>query len=127
MWPDQRLLELFGIELPIVQAPMANATAVDIALAVANAGGLGSFPCAALSDDKVAEGVAVVSARTNRPINLNFFCHKPAPPDEDPALPPCALLRLARPGDTDSAAQSLHRAASRQPSAPWSSSLCRPW
>jgi nitronate monooxygenase len=83
MWPDQRLLELFGIELPIVQAPMANATAVDIALAVANAGGLGSFPCAALSDDKVAEGVAVVSARTNRPINLNFFCHKPAPPDED--------------------------------------------
>jgi len=62
---------------------MANATAVDMAVAVANAGGLGSR-CA----DKVAEGVAVVSARTNRPINLNFFCHKPAPPDEDPALPP---------------------------------------
>jgi len=103
---------------------MANATAVDMAVAVANAGGLGSFMRCA---DKVAEGVAVVSARTNRPINLNFFFHKPAPPDEDPALPPCALLRLARPGDTDSAAQSLHRAASRQPSAPWSSSLCRPW
>jgi len=124
MWPDWRLLDLFRIELPIVQAPMANETAVDMAVAVANAGGLGSFMRCA---DKVAEGVAVVSARTNRPINLNFFCHKPAPPDEDPALPPCALLRLARPGDTDSAAQSLHRAASRQPSAPWSSSLCRPW
>jgi len=124
--PDvpERLLALFRIELPIVQAPMANETAVDMAVAVANAGGLGSFMRCA---DKVAEGVAVVSARTNRPINLNFFCHKPAPPDEDPALPPCALLRLARPGDTDSAAQSLHRAASRQPSAPWSSSLCRPW
>ena len=52
MWPDTRLLELFGIELPIVQAPMANATAVDMAVAVANAGGLGSFPCAALTDDK---------------------------------------------------------------------------
>ena len=53
MWPDTRLLDLFGIELPIVQAPMANATAVDMAVAVANAGGLGSFPCAALTDDKV--------------------------------------------------------------------------
>jgi len=85
MWPDWRLLDLFRIELPIVQAPMANETAVDMAVAVANAGGLGSFMRCA---DKVAEGVAVVSARTNRPINLNFFCHKPAPPDEDPALPP---------------------------------------
>src|SRR6185437_7820968 len=82
MWPDTRLLELFGIELPIVQAPMANATAVDMAVAVANAGGLGSFPCAALTDDKVAEGVAAIRSRTNRPINLNFFCHKPAPADE---------------------------------------------
>ena len=35
MWPDTRLLDLFGIELPIVQAPMANATAVDMAVAVA--------------------------------------------------------------------------------------------
>ena len=55
MWPDTRLLDLFGIELPIVQAPMANATAVDMAVAVANAGGLGSYPCAALTDDKVTE------------------------------------------------------------------------
>ena len=44
MWPDTRLLDLFGVELPIVQAPMANATAVDMAVAVANAGGLGSLP-----------------------------------------------------------------------------------
>jgi NAD(P)H-dependent flavin oxidoreductase YrpB (nitropropane dioxygenase family) len=25
MWPDRRLIELLGIELPIVQAPMAGA------------------------------------------------------------------------------------------------------
>jgi nitronate monooxygenase len=25
MWPDRRLLDLLGIELPIVQAPMAGA------------------------------------------------------------------------------------------------------
>jgi nitronate monooxygenase len=93
MWPDTRLLDLFGIELSIVQAPMANATAVDMAVAVANAGGLGSFPCAALTDDKVAEGVAAIRSRTNRPINLNFFCHTPAPPDE--ARDAAWLKRLA--------------------------------
>lgn len=81
MWPDTRLLDLFGIELPIVQAPMANACGVDMAVAVAEAGGLGSCPCAALSDDKIAAGVAEIRSRTKRPINLNFFCHKPAPAD----------------------------------------------
>jgi nitronate monooxygenase len=82
MWPDRRLLDLFGIGLPIVQAPMANASAVDMAVAVANAGGLGSFPCAALTDDRIVAGVAEIRSRANRPINLNFFCHEPAPPDE---------------------------------------------
>jgi nitronate monooxygenase len=54
MWPDTRLLELFGVELPIIQAPMANATAVDMAAAVAEAGALGSYPCAGLADDKIS-------------------------------------------------------------------------
>ena len=57
-WPDTRLLELFGVEHPILQAPMANATAVDMAVAVAETGALGSYPCAALTDDKIAEDVA---------------------------------------------------------------------
>jgi nitronate monooxygenase len=82
MWPDRRFLDLIGIELPVVQAPMANASAVDMAVAVAKAGALGSFPCAALADDKIVSGAAEIRSRTNRPINLNFFCHKPAPPDE---------------------------------------------
>ena len=50
MWPDTRLIDLFGIEIPIIQAPMANACGVEMAVAVAEAGGLGSFPCAALTD-----------------------------------------------------------------------------
>ena len=57
-WPDTRLIDLFGVELPIVQAPMANAGGVDMAVAAAEAGGLGSFPCAGLTDDKVREGAA---------------------------------------------------------------------
>jgi nitronate monooxygenase len=82
-WPDTRLLELFGVEHPILQAPMANATAVDMAVAVAETGALGSYPCAALTDDKIAEDVATIRARTNKPINLNFFCHQPPAGDAE--------------------------------------------
>ena len=93
MWLDKRLLDLFGIELPIVQAPMANASATDMAIAVAAAGALGSFPCAGLSDDKVREGYAAIRSRTNRPINLNFFCH--AEPERDLKREAAWLERLA--------------------------------
>ena len=79
MWPDTRLLDLFGIELPIVQAPMANATGVEMAVAVAKAGGLGSLPCAMLGTDKMRAGVTEFRAQSNRPINLNFFCHASPP------------------------------------------------
>ena len=93
MWPDRRLLDLFGVELPIIQAPMANSSGVDMAVAVAEAGGLGSFPCAGLSDDKVREGVAAIRSRTTKPINLNFFCH--TEPAQDLAREAAWLERLA--------------------------------
>ena len=51
MWPDRRILDLFGIELPILQAPMAGAVLADMAVAVAEAGGLGALPCALLDAD----------------------------------------------------------------------------
>ncbi|MGB3021435.1 MAG: nitronate monooxygenase, partial [Methyloceanibacter sp.] len=76
MWPDTRLIDLLGLELPIVQAPMAGASSVDMAVAVAKAGGLGSLPCAMLAPDKIALDVAEIRSRTNRPVNLNFFCHQ---------------------------------------------------
>jgi len=45
-WPDQRAMELFGIELPIIQAPMAGNTTPELVIAVSEAGGLGSLACA---------------------------------------------------------------------------------
>ena len=93
MWPDTRLLDLFGIELPIVQAPMANATGVEMAVAVAKAGGLGSLPCAMLAPDKIRAGVTEFRAQSNKPVNLNFFCH--AAPAEDVAREQAWLTRLA--------------------------------
>ena len=93
MWPDTRLIDLFGIELPIMQAPMANATGVEMAVAVAKAGGLGSLPCAMLSLDKIRTGVTEFRAQSNKPFNLNFFCH--AAPAEDVAREQAWLTRLA--------------------------------
>jgi nitronate monooxygenase len=69
--------ELFGIEIPIVQAPMAGAQGSALAAAVAAAGGLGSLPCATLAPDRIRAEVAAIRARTDKPFALNFFCHTP--------------------------------------------------
>jgi nitronate monooxygenase len=81
MWPDRRLLDLLGIELPIVQAPMAGANGSAMAIAVSEAGGLGSLPCAMLDAAKARAEIGVIRQRTARPINVNFFCHAPPQPD----------------------------------------------
>jgi nitronate monooxygenase len=81
-WPDRRILELFGIEHPIIQAPMANSAAAALAIGAAQGGGLGSLGCASLTPERVREEVALFRAATGRPLNLNFFCHRP--PRQDP-------------------------------------------
>ncbi len=83
MWPDRRLLDLFDIELPILQAPMAGSTLADMAIAVSAAGGLGSLPCALLAPDPLRAHLQAIRAATSRPINVNFFCHRsPSPSPE---------------------------------------------
>ena len=81
MWPDRRLIELFKIELPIVQAPVAGAMNWELAAEVAAAGGLGSLPCAMLNPEQVRSEMGKIRARTKNPINLNFFCHAPPVPN----------------------------------------------
>lgn len=81
MWPNRRLLDLLGIEVPIVQAPMAGASGSEMAVATSEAGGLGSLPCAMLDADEVRAELGVIRQRTAKPINVNFFCHTPAQPD----------------------------------------------
>ena len=77
----ERFRELFGVELPIVQAPMAGSSDVELAIAVSDAGGLGSLPCAMLTPDQVRASVRNIRQRTARPVNLNFFCHRSPIPD----------------------------------------------
>lgn len=81
MWPDTRLLDLCGIDVPIVQAPMAGAMDAELVIAACEGGALGSLPCAMLSPEKMREEVARIRARVTRPFNLNFFCHTPLPAD----------------------------------------------
>lgn len=77
------MLEWLGTELPVIQAPMAGVQAAALALAVSNAGGLGSLPCAMLSADALRRELDALRAGTQRPFNLNFFCHRPPPPDAE--------------------------------------------
>ena len=77
------LQRLFGVDLPIVQAPMAGVQASALAIAVSNAGGLGSLPCALLSQDGVRQELAAIRAQTSKPYNVNFFCHATPPLDPD--------------------------------------------
>lgn len=92
-WPDHRILDLFGISLPIIQAPMAGASTPEMAAAVSEAGGLGSLPCALFSPDQARSAVDMVRGNSRRPLNLNFFCH--VPPVFDAARDLAWRMRLA--------------------------------
>jgi nitronate monooxygenase len=77
------LRALFAVELPIIQAPMAGVQGSALAAAVSNAGGLGSLPCAMLSLDTIRSELEALSKLTDKPFNVNFFCHTPPQPDPD--------------------------------------------
>src|SRR3954470_22212059 len=75
------LQQLLGIPLPIIQAPMAGVQGSALGIAVSNAGGLGSIPCAMLGPDAMHKELATIRAQTTSPFNVNFFCH--AQPQSD--------------------------------------------
>ncbi|MGH2848608.1 MAG: NAD(P)H-dependent flavin oxidoreductase, partial [Thermoleophilaceae bacterium] len=70
-----RATELLGIEHPILQAPMASAATPALAAAVSEAGGLGALGSAILDPDELRRQTAELRAGTQRPFQLNFFCH----------------------------------------------------
>lgn len=82
MWPDHKFINLAGLELPIIQAPMAGASGSEMAIAVAEAGGLGSLPCAMLDASKIDSELTLIRQATDKPVNINFFCHQPVQLDE---------------------------------------------
>jgi len=75
------LLSLLGIDLPIVQAPMAGTSSPAMGAAVSNAGALGSIGVGATNAAGAAKMIAEVRERSNRSFNVNVFCHRPAKAD----------------------------------------------
>lgn len=71
------LQNLLGVELPLIQAPMAGVQLHGLAAAVSNAGALGSLPCAMLDAAGLRKELQVLREKTSKPYNLNFFCHTP--------------------------------------------------
>ncbi|TBU99295.1 NAD(P)H-dependent flavin oxidoreductase [Stutzerimonas kirkiae] len=76
------LEHLFDIPYPILQAPMAGAQDHRLAVAVSQAGGLGAIPAGMLDAARLDEQLSAYRALTERPCNVNFFCHQPPPIDD---------------------------------------------
>ncbi len=68
---------MLNLELPIIQAPMAGVQGSALAIAVSNAGGLGSLPCAMLSLEAMRAELEAIHAGCDKAYNVNFFCHSP--------------------------------------------------
>nr|WP_126494892.1 nitronate monooxygenase [Sphingosinicella microcystinivorans] len=81
MMNTRHLTSLLGIELPIIQAPMAGVSSPAMAAAVSNAGALGSIGVGATDAEGARAMIAAVRERTARPFNVNLFCHAPAAAD----------------------------------------------
>ena len=100
------LCELLGIELPIIQAPMAGGvTTPDLVASVCETGALGSLGFAYTQPEAMQRDAELVRARTRLPFNLNLFASKSvgAIPDAeqraalDAVAPYYAELGLPRP------------------------------
>jgi nitronate monooxygenase len=81
-----------GIDLPIIQAPMAGVSSPAMAAAVSNAGALGSLGVGATDAEGARRMIAAVRSRSSRALNVNVFCHQPAL--ADPLLEAAWLARL---------------------------------
>nr|WP_298377328.1 nitronate monooxygenase [uncultured Halomonas sp.] len=78
MQSSSQFLERLGIRHPIIQAPMAGVATPALAAAVSNAGGLGSLGIGASNAAKARQVIEEIRALTERPFNVNLFCHAPA-------------------------------------------------
>ena len=74
----------FGLRVPIFQAPMAGVPAVDMAAAVANAGGMGALGATLTTPDGIGGWARDFRARSNGAFQLNLWVPDP-PPLRDPA------------------------------------------
>ena len=71
--------ERLGLRWPLIQAPMAGVQDHELAIAVAQAGALGSIPAAMLTPQGLRQSLQAVKQAGVATVNVNFFCHRPEP------------------------------------------------
>lgn len=76
-----RFTRLLGIQQPIIQAPMLGVSTPALAAAVSNAGGLGSIAITGSAAEKGRALIREVRGLTDKPFNVNLFCHRPGQAD----------------------------------------------
>ena len=76
------LLTNLGVKLPIIQAPMAGVSTPEMAATVSNAGAPGVNRDRFGRQRDRATNDRCRSALSQRPFNVNVFCHQPAVADE---------------------------------------------
>ena len=81
MTSSTTFLARLGIRYPIIQAPMTGTSTPRLAAAVSNAGGLGSLGIGANTLEQARQMIAETRALTDKPFNVNVFCHAPAQRD----------------------------------------------
>lgn len=67
-----RITDLFGIEVPIIQAPMGWIARAQLASAVSNAGGLGIIETSSGELDNVKAEIAKMRGPTDKPFGVNI-------------------------------------------------------
>jgi enoyl-[acyl-carrier protein] reductase II len=67
------LCDLFGIEVPIVLAPMGTCTSAELAAAVSNNGGLGGIGSLFRTTASVKRDIDVLKKLTNKPFAINHI------------------------------------------------------
>lgn len=87
------IIARLGMQVPVIQAPMAGVSTPALAAAVSNAGGLGSLGLAAMDPAQAAEAMAETRRLTDRSYGVNLFCHQPL--RRDPAAESRWLDQLA--------------------------------
>jgi len=74
----------FGLQIPVLQAPMASASPASLATAVANAGGMGGMGAFLTRPEGIANWVREFRSESNGAFQLNIWIPDP-PPARDPA------------------------------------------
>jgi Nitronate monooxygenase len=84
--------ETFNLRVPILMAPMAGASPVSLAVAIANAGGLGGCGALLMEPDAIRTWASEVRAGSNGGFQLNLWI--PDPPPKRDAAAENAVRRL---------------------------------